>query len=205
MRKKNAFRGGILFDPFEGQPAGPVEQVVLPSKVLIPLQQGCDGPVQPRVELHEHVSRGQLIGLDPANENTPIHSSVCGTVEQVGRLEEAGPVIVSIAVDDAGDAVPGPPMGADFGRHSAPEVAGVLFAAGVTSMTRDGIPVPPNPRGVDPGRIDTLIVSAIETGVLAVSPEALVGGRVKDLAIGIQVRARALQVEQTWLDRKRGV
>ncbi len=197
LSTKKAFRGGMLFGAFEGHPAGPVESVALPEKILVPLQQGVDGPVQSQVEVHDRVVRGQIIGRCPAGAQAPVHSPVCGTVEQVGNLEGVAPEVVCINVEDSEDTVGGQPLGADFRSRPAHEVAEVLFQAGVASMHHDGIPVSRNTRGVDPGNLDTLIVAAMETGVLAVSPETLVGLRVQDLATGIGVLAHALQVEQT--------
>jgi Na(+)-translocating NADH:ubiquinone oxidoreductase A subunit len=90
-------------------------------------------------------------------------------------------------------------IGENFRHQPKGEVARVLFEAGVTSLDCTGIPTTTNTRGGDLARLDVLIVTALDTGVLAPKLADLLGNRVRDFSIGIHILRYALGIDRTYI------
>lgn len=62
------------------------EQLPVPAKVVIPMQQHIGAPCTPCVKVGDSVKVGQLLGDSQAFVSAPIHSSVSGTVTAIGQV-----------------------------------------------------------------------------------------------------------------------
>lgn len=84
MFRKNTFRGGTHppEDKFRTEHRS-IENVPLPEKVIIPLQQHIGAPAEPVVEKGAVVKTGQIIGKSSGLISVPAHASCSGTVTAV--------------------------------------------------------------------------------------------------------------------------
>lgn len=62
------------------------EQLPLPKKVTISMQQHVGAPCTPTVKVGDTVKVGQVIGSSDAYVSAPVHSSVSGKVVELGKL-----------------------------------------------------------------------------------------------------------------------
>jgi len=195
--KRSRTRGGIRFGPFQGTPRafGPD---AAPQKLWIPLRQGFGEPVEPLVGAGDTVLAGQIIGRNDEVLSSPIHAPFSGKIEQIATVgeEESRDRIVVLAADGKDDRAERQPIGPDFAKRPAEEVARALYEAGVTGLGRAGIPTAFHSSPANPDDIDTLIVPVFETSPLAPGIEPRLDGRWKELAAGILALAHSLSVER---------
>jgi electron transport complex protein RnfC len=202
LKRGNRFRGGYRFGSFEGTPVGPVDLLPRPATVSISMVQGADGPVTPTVQVGDRVLRGQAIALDPEYRFSPIHASITGTVKEIGPTTDRGmpvPSYVVIGGEQSEEKVNYRAIGENFRHQPKGEVARLLFEAGVTCLDRPGIPTAANMRGADPAHLDVLIVTALDTGILAPKLADLLGNRLHEFAVGIHTLRYALGIHQTYV------
>lgn len=148
-----SFRGGI-HPPHakKSTEKKPVEHLVEPKVVVIPLHQHIGAPCEPVVSVGDHVKVGQKIGNATSFVSAPVHSSVSGTVKEIGSKLTLGGKTTCVVIESDGlntisEEVK--PKG-DISSLDGKEILEIIKEAGIVGMGGAGFPThvklspPPN-------------------------------------------------------------
>ncbi|MBN2794884.1 MAG: electron transport complex subunit RsxC [Clostridia bacterium] len=148
-----SFRGGI-HPPHakKSTEKKPVEHLVEPKVVVIPLHQHIGAPCEPVVNVGDHVKVGQKIGNATSFVSAPVHSSVSGVVKEIGPKLTLGGKTTCVVIESDGlntisEEVK--PKG-DISTLDGKEILEIIKEAGIVGMGGAGFPThvklspPPN-------------------------------------------------------------
>lgn len=196
---KGTFIGGV--HPPEGKEFSehrPIEVVLTPKQVTIPLSQHLGKPCEPLVAKKDKVTAGQMIGNVEAFVSAPVHSPVNGTVKDIVLVPH--PVIgrtMGIVIDVEEENPNRQPMANRFDRtfepakYSAEQICDAIAAAGIVGMGGAGFPtrvkVEPNPAMPK----ETLIINGCECEPFITCDFRLMMEWTWQVMAGIRLAARA--------------
>lgn len=191
---KRTFKGGHIFGKIAGSPKPELCESSLPDKVIIPLQQGFGEEVLPIVKIGDKVGAGQIIGIDDNSLSSPIHATVSGTVEDIRAIKRLGQEIGAVFIkSDGSNDLPNMDLPPIDPKNSSPdEVAKVLYLSGVASLGRVGFPTSYGTSPLQPGDVDSLIISAVYSEPFALSNQILLDGKINKFLDGVDFLRRSL-------------
>lgn len=99
------------------------------------MSQHLGAPCEPKVEVGEHVDRGQLIGDVDAMVSSPVHAPVNGTVTEIGQVLTAGGArvtAVTIQADEEQDLASFVPVPENADPKARVRAAGIVGMGGAT-------------------------------------------------------------------------
>ncbi len=101
--KKRSFKGGAHPPAKKGLTAkSPIAAMPLPEEVILPLSQHIGAPAKPLVKPKDRVKTGQKIAEAGGFVSVPLHSSISGTVKEIGEFPH--PTLgLSLAIKVEGD------------------------------------------------------------------------------------------------------
>ncbi|MFQ5680730.1 MAG: hypothetical protein ACE5GG_01550, partial [Candidatus Omnitrophota bacterium] len=194
--RHRTFRGGYRFRRFEKYPDNSLTEQALPRRVIIPLAQGFGREVKPLVRAGERVRAGQIIGRDDENISSPVHSSLCGVVEEIKRLNYfKRDVLMAVIRCEGEDHSPLLVEGHNpsWERLSPRQIEKALYLAGVTALDREGIPTSFRSSIIAPDEVEDIIVHGVGSEPYNVSLDVLLAGRkVLDLITGLKILHRMI-------------
>ena len=175
-------------------------KTILPSQVVIPMQQHIGAPCTPLVQVGDYVLRGQKIG-DGEGLCVPVHASVSGTVVAVEpRPHTSGRMVMAVVIDndfkDAAIAIercenPMETMDDDTILHKIRE-------AGLVGM--GGAAFPGNVKALSAmGHIEYLIANACECEPYITADDGLLRTSPEQVLKGMQLLARVLKPDHVVL------
>ncbi|HXU94123.1 MAG TPA: electron transport complex subunit RsxC [Gallionella sp.] len=92
MRTLHQFHGGVHPPTNKTQSnQKPIAQVVLPSKLVVPLHQHVGNSARPSVKVGDHVLKGQIIGAPEGRLSSAVHAPTSGTVAAIDMQVVAHP------------------------------------------------------------------------------------------------------------------
>lgn len=200
--KTRTFTGGYDFKAFEAQPREELVVPGIPSKVIIPLQQGFGDELPPLVEAGEKVTAGQIIGRDDETVSSPVHSSVDGTVEEIatisylGREQRAVTIRTqTVTIRTQGESGWKPPekSPSDWKILPVEKLEEALYLSGVTSLGSEGIPTSFKSSLLSPAKVRHIIVHGVESDVYNLSlPFLLRGENTSHFVEGLEILQRVM-------------
>jgi electron transport complex protein RnfC len=193
------FRGGI-HPPYNKELASgkAITPAPVPSEVTIPLQQHIGAPNEPKVQVGDKVSLGQVVGSSDAFVSAPVHASVSGTVkaiEEVPNFTGAKVKSVIIAADPSQPEFP-KKEGKDPASLSAEEIREIARSAGLVGM--GGAAFPTHVKLAPPADkpVDTVIINACECEPFLTCDHRLMLERASDLVAGLKLLVKAVGAER---------
>lgn len=196
MKKLWKFKGGIKLSGFKSlSDPSSVQKLLIPEKLILPLQQHIGVAVEPIVEVGEKVLKGQLIANSSSFISAPVHASSSGTVIDIGKYavpHQSGIAeqCIVIKTDGADQWHP------DIQPHihpetlSADELRKKIRAAGIVGL---GGAVFPSAAKLKPTRlIDTLIINGVECEPYITCDDAIMRSRSEDVIRGILLLRKLL-------------
>ena len=129
------FKGGVWPDDHKYTKNVPVEEIIPPQFVSVPLSQHVGVMCRPAVKVGDSVRMGQMIGDVPGGLGCPVHASVSGTVVKIEEVTaQKGGVSYNIVIENDGkntlaDTVV--PFGKKLSDASADEIIAAVRAAGI--------------------------------------------------------------------------
>ncbi|MBI5599362.1 MAG: electron transport complex subunit RsxC [Deltaproteobacteria bacterium] len=144
----------------------PIEDAVLPKRVVVPLQQHAGTPCAPLVKKGDEVREGQKIGDADSFVSAPVHAPITGRVKDVApHIHPAGARVLSVIIEGDGaskEEWKEDPSAPDAERLSAEEIRKVIREAGIVGLGGAAFPTavklsPPKDR-----KIDTVILNGCE-------------------------------------------
>ncbi len=156
------FKGGVAVPHRKNTANCETIGMDIPTKIVIPMVQHIGAPCQPTVKKGDTVKVGQVIGDSDAFVSAPIHSSVSGTVTNVGPMLAAnGSHVVSVEIETDGkqevhESVVPPEI------NNLQEFVSAIRKSGLVGLGGAGFPthikmLPPKGK-----KIDMLVINAAE-------------------------------------------
>lgn len=132
-----------------------------PKSVILPMVQHLGAPCIPTVAIGDHVLIGQVIGDSTSFVSAPIHSTVSGTVKEIGKvLFPNGANIDSVVIESDGlmecIECSAPDVSSNEKFLQAVRTSGLVGLGGAGFPTHVKLKVPPD------REIDTLIINGAE-------------------------------------------
>lgn len=197
MRRNKTFSGGI-YPPDAKLTAGQeIKNIEPPDEVVIPLSQHIGAPAEPIVEEGDEVLEGEKIGEARGFVSSPVHSSVAGTVKEIGEFphpsgyEKSG---IRIEVDPSGGSIDfsgSPPF-----ELTPDEILERVQHAGIVGMGGAAFPTHVKLSPPEDKEVDTLIINGAECEPYLTADYRLMMEKPEEIVKGTRVIARALGVEK---------
>lgn len=141
--QKLTFKKGIHPNDRKEQTKASSIQVLTPPELLyFPLGQHIGAPVEPVVRVGEKVLMGQKIADSTAKMTVPVHSSVSGTVKDIGLyLHPSGVKVPTIVIENDGQDTPADPINLwHIDLLDTDEIIHIIREAGIVGMGGAGFP-----------------------------------------------------------------
>jgi len=187
-----------------------IEELPIPERVMIPLQQHLGSPATAVVKKGDKVLAGQIIATASGFVSANIHSSVSGTVEKIDTIQDIGgfnreAVFIKVEGDEWIDGI-----NQNYDKNSFPEKneivkkisdAGIVGMGGAAFPTHVKITIPEGKKA------EILLINGVECEpyltadhrLMLEQPEALIDG-IKLLMKAIGVEKAAIGIENNKAD-----
>lgn len=199
MRSKG-FRGGA-HPPEEKHwtEQSSIQDLPLPEKVIIPLQQHLGAPAQPVVEKGDTVKTGQPVGKTDTFVSVPCHASVSGTVTAIEPYPHPlGMDLLSIVIESDGkdtwmNTFPADPRYMDL---SVEEMKKRIHGAGIAGLGGAAFPthVKLSPPPEKP--IDTVLLNGAECEPYLTADHRLMLEKSREILNGLRIIMKILGVRK---------
>ena len=162
-RLKKLLSGGGVRVPHHKDTANfPTEQLPLPPKIVLPMNQHVGAPCEPCVKKGDHVYVGTMVGKAPSPMSMHIFSSVSGTVSSVGPiLYNTGKGDTVVVVDSDGLQEPDPSI-CPPEVHDRESFINAVSMSGIVGLGGAGFPTDFNFQPTTLSEIDTLLINGAE-------------------------------------------
>ena len=173
---------------------------IIPSRVVIPLQQHIGAPCTPLVQVGDKVLRGQKIG-DGEGLCVPVHASVSGTVVAIEpRPHTSGRMVNAIVIDNdfRDDTIELKENNRPLEQLDADEILHAIREAGIVGM--GGAAFPGNVKALSAmGNVDTLIANACECEPYITADDSLLRTEPEHVLEGMQILRQVLKPDRVVL------
>lgn len=175
-----------------------VEKCDIPNTVTIPMQQHIGLPCKPVVKIGDHVRMGQKIGQITGYVSLPVHSSVSGTVKEIGYFPHSslGESLAVLIENDFADELDDNVIPKKIDALSALEINSLILEAGIVGM--GGATFPTHVK-LSPGngkRIDTFVINGTECEPYLTSDHRLMIEEPEIIVFGMIGMMKALGVSK---------
>ena len=199
--KKHLFFGGIHPKYNKEMSLGVTDlHSIVPSQVVIPLQQNIGAPCQSLVAVGDKVLKGQKIG-DGEGLCVPVHASVSGTVIAVEpRPHTSGRMVNSVVIenDKTDTEIEYSPLTAPLEELTQDQILHAIREAGIVGM--GGAAFPGNVKALSAmGNVDTLIANACECEPYITTDDSLLRTTPEQVLEGMTILRHVLKPKQTIL------
>jgi len=166
MLRKKSFRGGVHPPEWKHLSENKsIQDLPLPEKVIIPLQQHIGAPAEPIVQKGDAVKKGQPIAKAEKFVSIPSHASISGTVTAIEKLPHPlGTDLLSIVIesDERDEWINTVKHNADYMDLSIDEMKKTIQEAGIAGMGGAAFPthVKLSPPAEKP--VDVVILNGVE-------------------------------------------
>lgn len=162
LRPIKNISGGISLPHSKNTAEKPTVTMPAPSRVVIPMQQHIGVPCTPTVKRGDSVFVGTVIGSSDKYVSAPIHSSISGTVAEIGKmLLPSGNTCETVVIDSDGLDTPDPQL-KPVSVSTPEELVKAAYDCGLVGLGGAGFPTHVKLTLSPEKPIDTLIVNAAE-------------------------------------------
>lgn len=198
-----SFRGGVHPQDQKAYTAAkPIEQVPLPSKVIIPTRQHIGAPCTAVVKVGDLVKKGQVIAEAQAFVAAPIHASTSGKVVEIADYPH--PVFGScqaivIECDGQDEWMDGLPTQRDWQSCDVNQLKEFVRLAGIVGM--GGATFPTHVKMAPPAdkQIDTFILNGAECEPYLTADHRVMLEQAQLVITGMRIAMKILGVPQGFL------
>ncbi len=185
------FPGGV--HPEDGKSlskACTIEELPIPSEVVLPVRQHIGAPAKIIVQKGDAVKKGQVVAEAGGFVSVPVHASISGTVKAVEpRYTPLGIKVESVVIesDGADEWAEGLNISRDYASMSPDDMRKAISAAGIVGMGGAAFPThvklsPPSDK-----TIDTVILNGVECEPFATCDHRLMLERAGDIVEGLGI------------------
>ena len=200
LKLKRSFKGGV--HPNENKQyteSKPTEELPLPEKVIIPLQQHLGRPSKAIVEKGAKVKVGDPVSEADGFVSLPCHASVSGTVKSIEpHIHPLGEKILSVIIESNGenqhsDSIKFNP---DYMNLSGEEMKNLIYESGIAGM--GGATFPTHVKLSPPleKKIDTVILNGAECEPFLTGDHRLMLEETVNIINGFRIIMKILNVKR---------
>lgn len=201
MLRRKTFHGGA-HPPEEKKwtEHKPIENLPLPEKVIIPLQQHIGAPADPIVDKGDSVKTGQPLAETTKFVSVPSHASISGTVSALEkRPHPLGTNLLSIVIENDGedkwiDELKTDP---DYMNLSIDEMKNRIQSAGIAGMGGAAFPSHVKLSPPDDKPIDTIFLNGVECEPYLTADHRLMLESPNAILNGLKLIMKILNVSQS--------
>jgi len=190
----SGFFGGIKPQEEKGSTEHkPIEPVLIPKRVILPLQQNLGCPNDPIVKIGDEVVEGQKIAEASKFISAPIHATISGKVTKIEKLPNACGFEAASIVIEAGEAKEQKYAGEWGVEELTPEqIRKIVREAGIVGL--GGATFPTHVKLTPPAgkKIDTVIINGCECEPYLTADHRLMLERAADILYGAKAIAKAV-------------
>ncbi len=199
------FPTGGVHPPENKLTAGiPIEYLMIPGKVVIPLSQHIGAPANPVVAKGDTVKTGQLIAEGKGFVSANVHSSVSGKVSKIDTASDSsGLKQTAVFIDVEGDEwIDTIDRSTDIVRDiklSPEEIIKKCFESGIVGMGGATFPTHIKLNVPSGKKCDILIINGVECEPYLTSDHRLMLEKGEEVIVGITILMKALKVEKAMI------
>lgn len=196
---KKTFKGGAAVPHYKNTADIETVKMGVPEKVVIPMLQHIGALCEPVVKKGDIVKVGQVIGTTDKYVSSPIHSSVSGTVTNVGPLlYPGGFYVTSVEIKSDGEqevhADIKPP---EFSNNK--EFLEAIKSSGLVGLGGAGFPAHVKLSPPQGKKVDTLIINGAECEPYITSDYREIIENSWHVMCGINIVMEQLGIENVWI------
>ena len=182
-----------------------IEEMPLPRKVIIPLQQHTGAPAEPIVREGDQVQAGQKIGESAGFVSSPVHASISGKVTAIQPLPHPVlPMLVrAVVIEGDGSAPDGQWPTRDWSRLSAGELRDLVRDAGVVGLGGAAFPTHVKLSPPPEKKIDALIVNGGECEPYLTADHRLMIEGAEGILEGVRIILKILGLSHAYIGIER--
>ncbi len=200
------FRGGVHPESHKTPSATKaIEDLPLPERLYVPLQQHIGAPAKPEVAIGQRVYKGQLLAHSQGMISAPVHAPSSGTIVDIGEFTAPHPSglwVRTITLETDGKNRCGKNRWHESAKPTDPfkmaqqEVAARIGAAGIVGMGGATFPAAVKLALGKERRIHTLIINGGECEPYLTCDDRLMRERAHQAVDGIRIMLHVLQADQ---------
>lgn len=174
----------------------PIEVLPVPDTVEILLNQHFGSPCEPLVKKKDQISEGTLIGEVKAGLGAGVHSSVNGTVKNIGL--SAHPIAVSaesVIIQTDPDMETKKYVPVDWSHMSREMLLAKIKGAGIVGIGGAGFPTHVKLSPPPEARVDTLILNGAECEPYLTTDHRLMVEQPSEIITGAKILLKVLGIE----------
>lgn len=200
MLRKKSFRGGIHPPEWKHLSENKaIQELPLPEKVIIPVQQHIGAPAEPIVQKGDQVKKGQPIAKAEKFVSIPAHSSVSGTVSSIEkRPHPLGVNLLSIEIerDEKDEWIDTVKHNSNYMDMTVDQMKNAIQNAGIAGMGGAAFPthVKLSPPPEKP--INVVILNGVECEPFLTSDHRLMLEKPDEILDGLKIIMKILDVKQ---------
>ena len=198
------FHGGIHPEENKWQSTqGAVQNVTLPSTLIVPLQQHAGKPAKVLVNMGDSVLKGQLIAEADGVISANVHAPSSGVVREIAEHPIAHPSGLEancIVIDtDGADNWCELEQHVDYLNLPREQVLRIVRSSGISGMGGAGFPTDVKLHPANLKQLNTLIINGIECEPYITADDMLMRTYADEMLRGIEIMARLLEPKQVVL------
>ncbi len=188
----------------EKSTTGPIQNVPIPSQLILPITQHVGDPAQPVVGIGEHVLKGQLVAKPEGALGAPVHASSSGTVVAIEpwpvsrRFGEKGPCVV-IECDGEDRPLEFEQAAEDYASLPPETLLARILEGGIVGLGGAVFPTAQKLMQARTCEIDYLILNGVECEPYISCDDLLMRERPAAILSGAQVLMHALQIDACYI------
>lgn len=179
-----------------------IENSLIPDKVIIPVRQHIGAPCTPVVKKGDRVKKGQVIADSDAFVSEPIHSSVSGTVVDVGEYVHGvfGKSLAIVIENDKQDQwAEGIPLKRDWNTLSVDEIKAIIRKAGIVGMGGATFPTHVKLSPPPDKKVDTFILNGAECEPYLTADYRMMLEYTDKIVSGVLIVMKILDVDKAYV------
>ncbi len=197
---KRSFKGGV--HPPENKKyteSKAIEEIPLPEKVIIPLQQHIGKPSKAIVEKGAEVKAGDPISEAGGFVSVPCHASISGTVKSIEpHIHPLGEKIPSVIIESNGEdqISDNITFNSDYMSLSGEEMKNLIYGAGIAGMGGATFPTHVKLSPPPEKKINTVILNGAECEPYLTSDHRLMLENTEEIIEGFRIIMKILDVKR---------
>ncbi|AKN34052.1 electron transporter RnfC [Clostridium carboxidivorans P7] len=199
-----SFRGGVHPNDRKSYTSGKaIEVLPVPNKVTIPVRQHIGAPCSPIVKKGDEVKKGQVIAKTDAFVSANIHSSISGTVVDIGDYNH--PVFgkcqaIVIENDGKDEWVEGIPVERnDWEKLDKKELLNIIKEAGIVGMGGATFPTHVKLSPPPDKKVDTFILNAAECEPYLTADHRMMLEQSERIVNGVKITMKVLGIDKGYV------
>jgi len=203
MFRKKSFRGGAHpHDEKQFSADMLIQEMPIPEKIIIPLQQHIGAPPDVIVEKGEQVKKGQPLARATKFVSVPVHASTSGTIISIEKAPHPfGTNLTSVIIESDGkdEWFKEPVFNPEYMQISADDMKKAIYDAGVVGLGGAAFPSHVKLSPPDDKAIDTLILNGVECEPYLTSDYRIMLEQSEDILAGVQILKKILGLTKAYI------